>query len=279
MNEPRSMDDILENIIHLPTMPKAVVEIIRCIDDQNAGVDEVVKTISLDIGLTASILKVANAARYSGHGNISNINDALMVVGLQQIRTMVCIVGVKDSFPQIKSLHFDYTNFWRHSVSVAVCARTLARLAGTSPAVGFISGMLHDIGQLVFSMAVPEDFHRAMEYRVSHQCQDFEAEQAVIGMDHSAIGAHLAKKWNLPLVICNAIENHHSPDVPPTQIMADLIHVSEVLSHALELGYAGHTVPPLSDRALSRLGINFNKLKPYLAQIECEYQNAMLMLN
>ncbi len=279
MSVPKSMDDILQHIEYLPAMPKAVLEIIRCIDDPDTGVDEVVRTISLDIGLTASILKVANAARYSGHGNITNINDALMVVGLQQIRTMVCIVGVKDSFPQIKSPFFNYTNFWRHSVSVAVCARTLAKLAGTSPAVGFIAGMLHDIGQLIFTMAVPEDFNSAMEYRASHKCQDFEAEQAVLGMDHSAIGAHLAKKWKLPPVICNAIENHHSPDVPPTLIMADLIHVSEVLSHALEMGYAGHSVPPISDRALSRLGISFTKLKPSLAQIECEYQNAILMLN
>jgi putative nucleotidyltransferase with HDIG domain len=224
-------------------------------------------------------LKVANAARYSGHGNISNINDALMFVGLQQIRAMVCIVGITESFPQNKSLSFDYTNFWRHSVGVAVCAKTLARTAGVSPAVGFISGMLHDIGRLIFTMTVPEEFHNAMEYRASHHCQDFEAEQAVLGIDHAMIGAHLARKWNLPPVICTAIEKHHIPDAPPSHLMADLIHVSDVLTHALEFGYIGHPIPPLSERALSRLGIQFSRLKPQLALIECEYQNAILMLN
>lgn len=279
MSKFKSIDDILQNIERLPTIPKAVLEIIRCIDDQNAGIDEVVKTISLDIGLAASILKVANSTRYAGQGNIANIHDALMFVGLQQIRTMACIVWVTKSFPQNKSSSFDYVNFWRHSVGVAVCAKTLARIAGLNPEVGFISGMLHDIGQLIFATSVPDDFRMAMDYRASHQCQVSEAELEILGYDHSMMGAHLARKWNIPEVICNAIENHHMPDVIPSHKMSDLIHVSEVLAQALEISHTVHPIPTLSDCAMTRLGISFSQLKPYLSLIECEHYNTMLMLN
>ena len=279
MSIPLSLDEILQKVEHLPTLSKAVLEIIRCIDDEEVNVDEVVRKISLDIGLTASILRAANAARYSGQGNIANINDAIMVIGLQQIRVLVCLVGVKDNFPQNKSLAFDYASFWRHSVGVAICAKVLASLAGINGSVGFISGMLHDVGQLIFTMTVPEYFSALRDYRAAHPCQDFEAEQAVLGIDHARIGAYLVKQWNLPQVICDAIEYHHTPDMMHSHMMADLIHVSEVLAHALEIGYVGHTVPPMSERAMFRLGINFQRLKPYLAKIECEYRNAILMLN
>ena len=275
----KSIDEILENVEQLPTMSQAILEIIGCIDDPDVGVDELVKTISLDIGLTTSILKVANTARFSGQGHISNISNAVMVLGLKQIREMVCVLGVKESFPQIKSSSFDYTNFWRHSVAVAVCSKILGQLAGASPAIGFVSGMLHDIGQLVLAMTAPDEFRMVMEYRASHDCQVIEAEQVVLGIDHAKIGAYLARKWNLPEVICSAIEHHHMPDVVPTINMADLVHVSEVLAHALEIGYIGRPVPPMSERALFRLSINFPRLKPYLAQIECEYLYTILMLN
>lgn len=275
----KSIDDILQNIERLPTLPKAVTEIIRCIDDSNMTINDVAKPISSDIGLTTSILRFANSARLSMHGNVANINDAIMIVGLKQIREMVCLAGIKEIFPQNNSSSFDYAKFWQHSVGVAVCARELAGLAGVNPSVAFISGMLHDIGQLIFTMAVPDEFRAAMDYRASHHCYDFEAEQIVLGTDHAKIGAYLAAKWWLPQVMCDAIEKHHMPDAAPTFIMADLIHLSEVLAHALEMGNIGHPVPPLSEQSMSRLGISFSRLKPYLAHIECEHRNAVLMLS
>lgn len=279
MNAAKTIGELLQNFGQLPTLPKAVIEIIRCIDDTEITVQDLVKLIGSDIGLSTRLLRAANSARVSVHGNIASINDAVMIIGLKQIREIACTVGVKESFPLNKSTGLDYINFWRHSLGVAICAKTLAHIAGVNPAVGYISGMLHDIGQLVVSMVAPNEFREAMEYRASHHCQDYEAEQLVLGMDHAQIGAYLATHWGLPRVICVAIEKHHIPDTAPTAIMADLIHVSEILSHALEMGYIGHPIPPLSERSLSRLGINFTRLKPYLAQIECEHRNAMLMLN
>ncbi len=279
MNASKKIEELLQNVGQLPTLPKAVIEIIRCIDDTDITVQDLVKLIGNDIGLSTSLLRAANSARVSVHGKIASINDAVMIIGLKQIREIVCTVGVKESFPQKESLGVDYIDFWRHSVGVAICAKELAHIAGVNPSIGYISGMLHDIGQLVVSMVAPNEFREAMDYRTSHNCQDYEAEQIVLGMDHATIGAYLATQWGLPKVICDAIEKHHMPDVAPTAIMADLIHVSEILSHALEMGYIGHPIPPMSERSLSRLGINFSRLKPYLAQIECDHRNAIHMLN
>lgn len=278
MSTLKSIDDILKNVERLPTMPKAVTEIIRCLDDDSVEIDTMVKLISSDIGLATRILRLANTPLFSARGGIATIHDAVMLVGFKQIRDMVCIVGIVESFPRNKSQLFDYVNFWRHSIGVAVCARTLANLVRLSPDTAFISGMLHDIGQQALTVAAPDEFRMAMDYRTSHDCQIFEAEQAVLGMDHAQVGAHLVRKWDFPRIICDAIEKHHMPDVTPTSIMSDLIHVSEVLSHALELGNNGHAIPPLSNQAMLRLGINFSRVKPFFAQIECEYRTAILML-
>ena len=278
MSEQKSIDEILKNVERLPTMPKAVTEIIRCLDDDSIEIDTLVKQISSDIGLATRILRLANTPQFSVHGGIATVHDAVMLVGFKQIRDMVCVVGVKESFPQSKSITFDYAQFWRHSIGVAVCARILANLVRLSPDTAFISGMLHDIGQLALILAAPDEFRMALDYRASHDCQIYEAEQEVFGMDHAKVGAHMFKKWDFPQIICDAVEMHHMPDTAHTFLMSDLIHVSEVLCHALEIGNEEHAIPPLSDQAMSRLGISFSRLKPYFAQIECEYQSTVMML-
>jgi len=260
------------------------MEIMRRIDDDNFSIDSLVQQISNDIGLTTSILKMANTHRFSMHGGIASVHDAVMLIGFKQIRDMVYLAGTMNSIPQHNLSQFSYINFWRHSIGVGVCAKVLAKHVlskefGVSPDIAFISGMLHDIGQLALAVAAPNEFHQVMDYRASHDCRGFEAEQAVLGMDHAQIGSHLAKKWGFPQIIYDAIEKHHMPDVAPTSPMSDLIHVSEVLCHALEIGYSGHAMPPLSDHAMFRLNINFLQLKPFFAQIECECLNVTLMLD
>jgi len=279
MSTLKTIDEILKSVERLPTMPKAVTEIIRSLDDDSVEIDTLVKQISSDIGLATRILRLANTPQFSVRGGIATVHDAVMLVGFKQIRDMVCVVGVMESFPQSKSLSFDYAKFWQHSIGVAVCARILANLVRLSPDTAFISGMLHDIGQLALIVAAPDEFRMAIDYRASHDCQIFESEQAVFGMDHAKVGAHLVRKWDFPKVICDAIEKHHMPDATPPSLMSDLVHVSEVLSHALELGNEEYVIPPLSDQSMLRLGINFSRLKPYFAQIECEYHTAILMLD
>lgn len=281
---PKPIDSILQNVEQLPAMPKTVMEIIRCIDDDDVAIDSLVQHISSDIGLASNILKMANTQRFSMHGGIASVHDAVMLVGFKQIRDIACMVGAMDSFPQQGFVLFDYASFWRHSMGVGVCAKilakhVLAKQLGLNPDVAFISGMLHGIGQLALIAAAPDEFYAVMDYHASHDCRFFEAEQAVLGMDHAQVGAHLARKWEFPLVICEAIENHLMPDTVPTSAMPDLIHISKVLCHALEIGASAHTVPPLSEHAMSRLNMNFFQLKPYFAQIECECRNVAIMLD
>lgn len=272
MNTLKSVDDILHKVDQLPAMSKAVIEIIRCIEDAELSVDSLTQLVSSDIGLATNMLKAANTLRFSMHGGIASVHDAVMLIGFKQIREMACMIGVMGSFQQNKTHFFNYANFWQRSMGVGVCARILAKHVKLNPDTAFITGMLHEIGQLALVVAAPDEFRFAMDFSASHDCSPLEAENQVLEMDHARIGGHLSRKWELPKVICDAIEMHHCPDTVPTAPMTDLIHISSVLSHALELGCLERVMPMLSDHAMERLNINLFQLKPCFSQIECEYQ-------
>jgi HD-like signal output (HDOD) protein len=83
----------------------------------------------------------------------------------------------------------------------------------------------------------------------------------------------LADAWKLPQDIVDAIAAHHEPDGFGSEIR-DLVHISECLSHALDLGEApNNRVPDLSDLACAHLGVSWPKYSSCFAEIEARFDD------
>ena len=274
-----SMDAILSAVGALPVLPKAVAEIIRTIEDENTSATMLARQIELDIGLLTSVLRLVNSSRYALRGGISSAQQAVVLLGFNTIRNLVCMVGIADYFQKNSAGTFNYAHFLRHSAGVGCIARLFAKPAGLNPDTVFVVGMLHDVGQLALAKTAPNEFDLIKDYRKTHDCHIAEAERAVMGMDHAQLGAHLASLWHLPSEICEAIEfHHHLSDSAPPSRMADLIHVAEVLAHSLDLGSSGQWVTPLSESAMLRLGLSMQQVAQAFGKIEDEYSDCAIML-
>jgi putative nucleotidyltransferase with HDIG domain len=274
-----STDEILNAVGTLPILPKAVVEIIHTIENESTSANMLARQIEHDLGLLTSVLRLVNSSRYAVRGGVSSAQQAVVLLGFNTIRNLVCMVGIADYFHKNGAHRFNYEHFLRHSAGVGCVAKVLAKPAAVNPDTAFVAGMLHDIGQLALAATAPNEFGMAEDYREKHDCHIAEAERAVMGMDHAKIGAHLANSWHLPSEICDAIEFHHQIlDSDSPSRMADLIHVAEVLSHALDLGSAGQRVTPLSESAMLRLGLSLHQVEQAFSKIEDEYSDFAKML-
>lgn len=274
-----SEDEILKATGRLPSLPKAVTGIMRTIEDESASATMLAKQIEADTGLLTGVLRLVNSPRYMARGGISTASQAVVVLGFDAIRNLVCVAGVSEYFRKNGAGFFDHERFLRHSAGVACVAKLLAMHAKQDPDIAFAAGMLHDLGQLALAATAPDEFRMVLDYQQENDCLISVAEQAVIGVDHTQIGAHLANLWNLPAEICEAIEQHHRVDGPCAlhSPIADLVHVAEVLAHAMELG-AIDQVQPLSDNAMQRLGLSLAQVEQSLGEIEAEYNDYAQML-
>jgi HD-like signal output (HDOD) protein len=197
---------------NLPVLPQAVSEIMRLADDPNANQRELEKAFEQDPAMTAKILKVANSAYYGG-ANVPTIGRAISFLGMSAIRSLV--VGM--SFQQMtlnksESRRFDKIEFWQHSVATALACRVIAKLK--VPAKGeelYCTGMLHDIGLLVFERFLPTEFDDAVDLSKRTGKSIFEAEREVMGYDHAHVGGILAEKWGLNELMQNGIRHHLDP--------------------------------------------------------------------
>jgi putative nucleotidyltransferase with HDIG domain len=288
MNETYSVDEILKAVATLPGLPNAVVGVMRTLEDENTTFDMLTRIIESDVGLVAGVLRLVNSSHYAVSGGVSSVHQAVVILGFDTIRGLACTEGISNFFRKNAARDFNIAKFMRHSVGVACCARVLARQVNMNPEAAFVSGLLHDVGQLAMAVTFPEGYRKVQAYKASHDCYLVIAEQAIFGVDHAFIGAHLVDFWHFPKEIGEAIRNHHQifeagSDLP----MVDLIHVAEVLSHALDLGVINaaqdmdsvNQVPPLSDGALFHLGLTFGQMESLFEEIEDEYSDMVQMLD
>lgn len=273
------IDAVLECAKQLPTLPQIVTKVLSTLKDENSATDQLVAHLNTDAAIVARLLAAANSSAFGFGQRVDSTRQAILVLGLERVRTIILATAILDRF-SVEAAGFDVRRLWLHSLGVAVCAEVVADALGIGSEGAFTAGLLHDVGQLLLVIAAPEAYARVL-YRIENQdaCV-IDAERAVFGFDHALVGSELARRWRLPLDIADAIEGHHEPDLSGGGEIADIVHVAEVLSHALDLGeFAHNRVPELSVRATASLGITWSDFSARFGEIEARFYCLRLALS
>jgi hypothetical protein len=124
----------------------------------------------------------------------------------------------------------------------------------------------------------PAHYAEVLAWREANDCLLVAAEQAVLGFDHAQAGAALASRWRFPADIVRAVALHHAPAGGGTG-MVDVVHVANILAHALDLAGDPHAlVPCLNPGSWQRLGLDRATLKALLPNIEREQESYCALL-
>ena len=228
------LEAVFDHIGQLPTVPSVVQELIASFDRDDIDVASLATKVSKDQVISAKVLRLANTAHFGSPRQISSIEDAVIVLGFDKLRTLVIASGIAGMAIPIPE--FDKVHYWRYSLNVANTAKLLAKMARQNGEVAFTAGLLHSIGQLLIHIAAPADA-AAVEKLVASGASRTASEMNTFGFNHAEVGAELARRWNFPQLIQDAIRYHNEPlKQEPFQPMAALVHLGEYIIHHLEMG-------------------------------------------
>ncbi len=274
---PPLLEELPAHALKLPSLPEVINYLTRSLSDEQADVDTLSHHINSDPAIVARLLAAANSAASGLSTRILTTKQAFLVLGVDRIVNIILASALAYRY-DIRHSGFDARLLWRHSLGVATCARVLAEQTGIDPEMAFTSGLLHDIGQLLMYISSPGSYLQVIEKHQQNDISLTEAECAIFTYSHAEAGKTLAIAWNLPEEIIDAIAAHHTPDEIGSEI-GNLIHVSEVLSHALDLGeQPNNRVPDLSELACAQLGLSWPSLKNHFAEIEARYEGIRIAL-
>ena len=264
---------LVANITDLVTLPEVAMRITQMVNDPTASAEDIAREISNDAALTARLLRVANSPLFGTSGKISSVSRAIAVIGLRQVRDLTVGITAIRAFDGIPSELVAMESFWRHSILCAVASGHIAACGaaghGETP---FVAGLLHDIGQLVIFSRVPELARRALLMSVdSVEDRDlYWCERQIMGLDHGAVGAALAKNWRLPQSLQACIKYHHEPERADShQTEVAIVHIANSVAMLAEIGSTDlRDADEISPFALLTLGFDTSRLSEIIRQTQ-----------
>lgn len=277
--EAASVPQILDKLEKLPSMPAVMQKIIDSFDGPNLEADKLASEISQDQGLATRVLRIANSSFYGLSRQVASIQDAVVVLGFSNIRSLALAAGFVHSFPHTSPGLFDGKAFWRHSLRVAVCARALAKCCRQNAQTAFTAGLLHDIGQAVLDDCLHDSFNAVLE-RLNREGGDLYAlEREMLGFDHAAIGTEMARRWNFPVSIQHVIQYHHLAGQETDETLTGMIHLADLLADRLGTGMNEHDIfASLPPELCARLEISPETFRHCLPEVEQMVAGADLLL-
>lgn len=265
----KKIDRIINSIDELPTLPTVYVKLSHLLDAEDSSIRMISNIISDDQAVAAMVLKIVNSASYGFYNKIGDLQHAIVILGLNEIKSLVLATSMYKIVKQFKSgSAFNMQEFWKHSIGCAILAKVLAETAYIKdPEDVFTGGLLHDIGKLIHATYLREEFESAVANVVETGYQMFESEEKILGFNHAWTGSALAEKWRLPRRTVNMIAHHHlsyMPDTMTKEIAA--VHIANSLCIALRMGSGGEKrVPIVNQKAWEILDLNLSDLE-YIVQ-------------
>lgn len=206
----QTVSQYVAHIDNLPVLPEIAQKVIALADADRPNIAELADLIQKDASITANILKLINSGYYSLRREIADIRQAVVLLGLQQVRNLVVTMVSVNHFEEPPGSPLRLADFWDHSLGVATIAQSLAnRFKFADAANLYLAALLHDIGKVIIQCHYPNDMSRITDYMEQHHCSMFQAENHILGFSHAEIGGVLARNWQLPPSVCEAIAFHH----------------------------------------------------------------------
>jgi len=198
-------------IARLPAMPQILIKLIEHLQADDAGMPELAALIAKDAAMTSKILTVANSSAYHRNPRSVGLEQSLVSLGTDMIKTLVISESVFqtfNSFPHSGST--DLRGFWKGSLTTAVIARDIARqMEYPHVEEAYLAGLLHNVGRLALLATAPK------EYAFNFTARDDEdlcaVEQRTLQITHSEAGAWLIERWNLDSFLADSVLYHHEP--------------------------------------------------------------------
>jgi putative nucleotidyltransferase with HDIG domain len=231
--------NMVNRFLQVKTLPHVAFKLTRMISEDKDTMQEFESVIKLDPTLVLKTLKLVNSPIYALRKKVTNISEAVVYIGMENLRNMIIVSSIKEIFKdQCHSDSFSRPQLWLHCAAVAICNQMISeRIMGEKGEDSFLCGILHDFGMIVEDQVVHDDFLKACDAYQENNRLITTIESDIIGTNHCEVGAIISQQWKLPESITKGIKKHHNKNstLPPNDITS-ITQISEYL--VSRMGYS-----------------------------------------
>jgi len=200
-----------------PPFPAILGLIARALREPSADDRDVRRAVRSDEALSLTLLNYVNRASVPRMRPVETIGDALGVVGLTGVRTIVLTKFVHSLFTRWSAAE---EFLWEHALASAIAAQRLHASGSQQSEDLYLCGLLHNLGKVLLNAEDPTRYADVLMC-VSQCGQDFcQAEHDAFGVAHPAFGGELARDAGIPESVKQVISRHHDAAIDDPMIAA-----------------------------------------------------------
>jgi HD-like signal output (HDOD) protein len=204
--------DLLAAAESVEPLPHTVARLATLIADPDSDIREISETVSLDVSLTAAVLRRANSAALGHRANITSVRDAVVRLGPSTLLSLTVASRIGSRMLQaLPAYGLQPGALWARSVAASIAAEVIrSRARVPVPAEVGTAALLHDFGMVVLARQFGKQILDSLALAAATDRVDvLETERVVFGLTHADIGGAVAEAWGLPLTIVDGIRDHH----------------------------------------------------------------------
>lgn len=199
---------ILQGIV-IPPQPQIMVDLQMEQMSPNCSIKAIAELIGQDIGLAGSILKTVNSPFYGLANKITSIHQAVNLLGVKSVVNLINGLSIKGALADEQIIALG--KFWDSSMEVATVASIIAKQIGfASPDEAYTLGLFHNCGVPLLMTRFPNYPEVIAAGYARESARMIDVENEMLKTNHAVVGYYVAKSWNLPGYLCEAIHEHHS---------------------------------------------------------------------
>ncbi len=188
------------------------------------------------------------------------LSSAARLLGVREFHNLAITVYLSRMFEMSTDVgSFRVAGLWSHSVAVAAASHLVSRVCGCGvPADAYLAGLLHDIGLLLVSRQLRRRFKQVVDRVRKLVCTPV-LERSVYSFDHAQLGGHVAKQWDFPPAVVDAIQYHHDVEVyagPHRELVFVVAAADYLCSRAGWTSMGVHNIPLPPDIVYRTLGLD-----------------------
>jgi len=232
---------LLATIEAAGALPISTWRMVHAVEDGRASAHAVADILEDDMLVARRILRYANGAQHAQLGPVSSLTEAVYRLGAQTILKMIFTDYLRNMDWSAPIYRMNSADFGRHAEATAAAVVLVSRYSPDNRISRLVpvTGMIHDIGKVMIARCM--ESHGPGRYReLGGESRLFvEIERDVMGLDHAEAGALLARRWGLPGVMVQSIQDHHRLGPENTEATSVTVALGNVIARSV-----GYGTPP-----------------------------------
>lgn len=235
-SHPAVLDHLAAQAAQLYTLPSVAAQVLQLTGSGEVDRPAIKACLENDPALTTRILKVVNSSLFSLSRKVTDLGQALALLGVKPLKMLVLGFSLPDQLVAETEKEV-LTEYWRHTLlKAAGCREICRRLLPARAEEAFTAGLLQDVGELVLIQQLGASYVSFRGQVRKDQRPLREAEWLALGFDHVELSGRVLSQWGMPPAFV-AIVTGKTGDAPsPDQDVIKVLQVAELMAHVVESG-------------------------------------------